>query len=168
MALAAGVAPTALKARGCLDSSGWNRGPWWPGDRHPEADLRWGRTVTLASRMQSHGVPDRIQVTEEFRRRLRHAYTFQYRGLVDVKGRGPTPTWWLLGRKAPQLVGSLLGSLARLQAGEPAPSASGSPVAASSDVAAAARRDGGRSRTVRFKNRRQPLLVGARPETRWA
>jgi len=60
----------------------------------------WGETVTLASRMQAHGRPDRIQVTGDFRRRLGHGYGFEYRGLVDVKGRGPTPTWWLLGRIA--------------------------------------------------------------------
>jgi class 3 adenylate cyclase len=59
----------------------------------------WGEPVTLASRMQLHGSPDRIQVTDAFRRRLQDTFEFEYRGLVDVKGRGPSPTWWLTGRK---------------------------------------------------------------------
>jgi class 3 adenylate cyclase len=59
----------------------------------------WGEPVTMASRMQVHGLPGRIQVTDAFRRRLEHAYEFAYRGTIDVKGRGPTPTWWLVGRK---------------------------------------------------------------------
>lgn len=59
----------------------------------------WGEPVTMASRMQVHGLPGRIQVTDAFRRRLEHAYEFEHRGAIDVKGRGPTATWWLVGRR---------------------------------------------------------------------
>lgn len=59
----------------------------------------WGEPVTMASRMQVHGMSGRIQVTDAFRRLLEHAYEFEYRGAIDVKGRGPTATWWLVGRR---------------------------------------------------------------------
>ncbi len=80
------------------------------GRSKPTYDL-WGEPVTLASRMQAHGAPNRIQVTDAFRQRLAHAYDFEYRGLVDVKGRGPMPTWWLLGRKTlPEASGQRAGA----------------------------------------------------------
>jgi class 3 adenylate cyclase len=58
----------------------------------------WGDTVNTASRMESHGVPDRIQVTEPVYRPLSAAYRFEPRGTIDVKGKGPMQTWFLLGR----------------------------------------------------------------------
>ncbi len=60
----------------------------------------WGDTVNTASRMESHGVPGAIQVTEETYDRLRDLYRFEPRGTIDVKGRGPTSTYLLLERKA--------------------------------------------------------------------
>ena len=58
----------------------------------------WGDTVNLASRMESHGVPGRVQVTHAVKERLDDVFRFEARGLVDVKGKGPTPTWFLVGR----------------------------------------------------------------------
>jgi class 3 adenylate cyclase len=58
----------------------------------------WGDTVNTASRMESHGVPDRIQVTAPVRERLDGRFLFEERGVIDVKGKGPMPTWFLLGR----------------------------------------------------------------------
>jgi class 3 adenylate cyclase len=58
----------------------------------------WGETVNTASRMESHGVEDRIQVTQATFERLRDRYRFEARGEIDVRGRGPMPTWFLLGR----------------------------------------------------------------------
>jgi class 3 adenylate cyclase len=58
----------------------------------------WGDTVNTASRMESHGVPGCIQVTERVYRRLRQGYRFQRRGPVEVKGKGEMITWFLLGR----------------------------------------------------------------------
>ena len=58
----------------------------------------WGDTVNTASRMESHGVPGQIQVTQPVYERLRDRYAFEYRGIVDVKGKGPMPTYFLLGR----------------------------------------------------------------------
>lgn len=58
----------------------------------------WGDAVNMASRMESHGVADRIQVTSAVRDELADSFAFEHRGEIDVKGRGPTETWFLLGR----------------------------------------------------------------------
>ncbi len=58
----------------------------------------WGDTVNMASRMESLGVPGRVQITQAMAERLRGAFEVEERGLIDVKGKGPTPTYFLLGR----------------------------------------------------------------------
>ncbi len=58
----------------------------------------WGDTVNTASRMESHGIPDRIQVTEPVYRKLSGRFRFEPRGVIEVKGKGPMETWFLLGR----------------------------------------------------------------------
>jgi class 3 adenylate cyclase len=60
----------------------------------------WGDTVNTAARMESHGMPGKIQVTEAARAMLADAYVFEKRGEIDVKGKGQMTTWWLTGRKA--------------------------------------------------------------------
>ena len=62
----------------------------------------WGDTVNTASRMESHGVPGRIQVTEATYLRLRDVFAFEPRGLIDVKGKGPIPTYLLVGALEPE------------------------------------------------------------------
>ncbi len=59
----------------------------------------WGDTVNTASRMESHGLPGRIQVSQETYRRLGDGYVFEDRGEIDLKGKGPTRAWILVGRK---------------------------------------------------------------------
>ena len=56
-----------------------------------------GNTVNLASRMESHSTPGRIQVSQAVMERLTGRFVFEPRGLIDVKGKGPMPTWFLLG-----------------------------------------------------------------------
>jgi len=58
----------------------------------------WGDTVNMASRMESLGIPGRVQVTHAMAERLRGMFEIEPRGLIDVKGKGPTPTYFLLGR----------------------------------------------------------------------
>ena len=60
----------------------------------------WGDTVNTASRMESTGAPGRLQVTRETYERLADAFEFERRGIVDVKGKGPIETWFLLGRRS--------------------------------------------------------------------
>jgi class 3 adenylate cyclase len=53
----------------------------------------WGDTVNVASRLESHGIPDRIQVSKPVREALAHRYQFERRGTITLKGRGRTPTF---------------------------------------------------------------------------
>jgi class 3 adenylate cyclase len=57
----------------------------------------WGDTVNLASRMESTGIPGRIQVTPAVEERLRSAFQFDPRGVTEVKGVGPMSTFFLVG-----------------------------------------------------------------------
>jgi class 3 adenylate cyclase len=59
----------------------------------------WGDVVNTASRMESHGIPGAIQVSESTYRRLKAGYVFKERGVIDVKGKGPMRTYLLLGRR---------------------------------------------------------------------
>lgn len=57
----------------------------------------WGDTVNTASRMESHGVPGRIQVTEATYRRLQGRYRFEDRGEIEVKGKVRQRAYLLVG-----------------------------------------------------------------------
>jgi adenylate cyclase len=57
----------------------------------------WGDAVNTASRMESHGVPGRIQVTPAVEARLRERYTFEAREPMDVKGKGTMVPFLLVG-----------------------------------------------------------------------
>lgn len=59
----------------------------------------WGDTVNMASRMESHGIPGRIQVTAASAQRLSRTHTFEPRGVIEVKGKGPTDAMLLVGRR---------------------------------------------------------------------
>jgi class 3 adenylate cyclase len=59
----------------------------------------WGDTVNTASRMESTGLPGRIQVTRQTYERLKDEFAFESRGLVNVKGKGEIETWFLAGRR---------------------------------------------------------------------
>jgi class 3 adenylate cyclase len=58
----------------------------------------WGDTVNTAARLESHGVVDEIQVSDEVYRRLRDRYRFTDGHVVNLKGKGPTPARFLIGR----------------------------------------------------------------------
>jgi class 3 adenylate cyclase len=59
----------------------------------------WGDTVNTASRMESHGAAGRIQVSETVHTALAGQFDFAGPNIVDVKGMGPTPVWFLQSRK---------------------------------------------------------------------
>lgn len=48
----------------------------------------WGDTVNIAARMESTGIPGRIQITSETRDACPAGFSFTSRGLVKVKGKG--------------------------------------------------------------------------------
>jgi adenylate cyclase len=55
----------------------------------------WGETVNLASRLESHGLPGEIQVSERVMEALRDSFVLDPRGAVQVKGVGQLKTWLL-------------------------------------------------------------------------
>jgi len=57
----------------------------------------WGDTVNVASRMESQGLPGKIQVTSNTYELLKADFRFQERGEVEVKGKGKMTTYWLTG-----------------------------------------------------------------------
>jgi class 3 adenylate cyclase len=60
----------------------------------------WGDTVNTASRMESHGVPGEIQCTSAAASLFGDAFELRSRGVIDVKGKGPMETWFLIGKRA--------------------------------------------------------------------
>src|SRR5207237_7720200 len=58
----------------------------------------WGDAVNIASRMESHGVAGRVQVSESTRRRLGQPFLLEERGALEVEGAGELQTWFLAGR----------------------------------------------------------------------
>jgi len=59
----------------------------------------WGDTVNVASRMESHGIPDQIHVTLETYQVLQQEYIFTARDKIQVKGKGEMQTYLLLHKK---------------------------------------------------------------------
>ena len=59
----------------------------------------WGDAVNTAARMESHGEPGRIQVTHDTYRLLANRFVCEPRGTIDVKGKGPVQTWWLIAER---------------------------------------------------------------------
>ncbi|XP_051784920.1 adenylate cyclase type 8 isoform X2 [Erpetoichthys calabaricus] len=75
------------------------------GAKKPQYDI-WGKTVNLASRMDSTGISGKIQVPEETYLILKErGFAFEYRGEIYVKGiseqEGKIKTYFLLGRVQP-------------------------------------------------------------------
>ena len=58
----------------------------------------WGDTVNTASRMESHGEPSRVHVSQGTYTLLQDRYRFTDRGEMNVKGKGMQQTYFLLGR----------------------------------------------------------------------
>ncbi|HPH25510.1 MAG TPA: adenylate/guanylate cyclase domain-containing protein, partial [Pseudomonadota bacterium] len=65
------------------------------GTRKFSYDL-WGDTVNIASRMESHGLPAHIQVTQAVHDRAGTSFVFEPRAKIVLKGRGEMQTYWLV------------------------------------------------------------------------
>jgi guanylate cyclase len=59
----------------------------------------WGDTVNVASRMESHGEAGKIQITRRLYEALHDEFDCQPRGLIEIKGKRPMETWFLLSEK---------------------------------------------------------------------
>lgn len=59
----------------------------------------FGDTVNTANRMQSHGVPGRIQISRETYELLKDEFICEPRGKIMVKGKGEMDTWFLVGAR---------------------------------------------------------------------
>jgi class 3 adenylate cyclase len=57
----------------------------------------WGDTVNVASRMESHGVPGRLQVSDDVRRALGARYRLEDRGMIEIKNHDSMRTWFVQG-----------------------------------------------------------------------
>jgi adenylate cyclase len=55
----------------------------------------WGSTVNIASRMESHGEPGQVHVSQSVADALTGRYTLNDRGPVDIKGAGAMRTFFL-------------------------------------------------------------------------
>ncbi|KAJ8947428.1 hypothetical protein NQ318_009634 [Aromia moschata] len=67
------------------------------GARKPQYDI-WGNAVNVASRMDSTGVCDKIQITKEVNQILQaKGYPTTCRGTINVKGKGSMETFFLEG-----------------------------------------------------------------------
>jgi class 3 adenylate cyclase len=49
--------------------------------------------------MESQGMPNRIQISAATRRHLHEGFRLEPHGTVDIKGKGPMGTYFLLGRR---------------------------------------------------------------------
>lgn len=55
----------------------------------------WGDVVNTASRMESHGIPGRIQISEATRQALTLPFALESRGVIEIKGKGEMSTWFV-------------------------------------------------------------------------
>ncbi len=59
----------------------------------------WGEAVNLASRMESHGRSQIIQITRSTRELIKDAFDCEPKGTIEVKGAGSMEVWYVIGRK---------------------------------------------------------------------
>lgn len=76
---------------------GINSGPVVAGivGTHKFAYDLWGDVVNTASRMESEGVPGRIQISAATHELVRDEFTCELRGTIEVKGKGKMDTYYL-------------------------------------------------------------------------
>jgi len=56
----------------------------------------WGDAVNVAARMESYGVPGKIQIGRPTYELIRNEFFCEPRGIIEVKGKGKMATWFLV------------------------------------------------------------------------
>jgi len=59
----------------------------------------WGDTVNVASRMESHGLVDRVHISRNTYELVKDEFECVAQGTVSIKGKGDMETWLVVGRK---------------------------------------------------------------------
>ena len=59
----------------------------------------WGDAVNTASRMESHGVGEQIQITRATYELIKNDFVCEPRGMVNVKGKGEMEVWHVKGKR---------------------------------------------------------------------
>ena len=75
----------------------------------------WGDAVNTASRMESPGNPERIQITRATYELIKADFVCEPRGTMTVKGKGEMETWYLVGRRTTEAEGLARGEVAALE-----------------------------------------------------
>jgi adenylate cyclase len=70
----------------------------------------WGDAVNTASRMESHGTANQIQITRATYELLRDDFECEPRGTVSVKGKGDMETWFLVGLRGAAATEAVAGT----------------------------------------------------------
>ncbi len=60
----------------------------------------WGDSVNTASRMESHGIKNQIQVSKDFYEMTRKTFLYETRGTIPIKGKGEMEVYVLRGKIA--------------------------------------------------------------------
>jgi len=63
--------------------------------RHRSIYDVWGDTVNTASRLESSGLPNRIQISDATYHKVKDAFSCELRGPVEIKGKGTMETYFL-------------------------------------------------------------------------
>lgn len=71
-----------------------------PGRRAGVVEDVWGDTVNTAARMESHGEPGRIHITDATNDLIRDDFATTPRGPIEVKGKGTLTSWFVEGSLA--------------------------------------------------------------------
>ena len=56
--------------------------------------------MNVASRMESTDEAGKVRLSEAVYRQLEEEFELEPRGLIEIKGKGQMPTWFLVGQKA--------------------------------------------------------------------